>query len=915
MGRGSEWNIWDLHVHTPASIVHQFVAGDDCDEWENYIRDLERLPAEVKVLGINDYLFIDGYRRVKEYKEQGRLQNIDLLLPVVEFRLSQFGGNKQFSRVNFHVIFSDEVSADIIQSQFLNALSAKYELSPGYQGKATWSGIITRDSLYQLGRQIKESVPEAERVNFGSDLVEGFNNLNLAYKEIMAILRGAPNYFDGKYLTAIGKTEWEDIKWNDNSIAEKKNIINSVNFVFTAAESVETYNAGLDKLTNSCVNNLLLDCSDAHHNANSTDKDRIGNCHCWIKAETTFEGLKQVLYEPKERKTVSLLSPQNKNTYQIIDHVILDETGFWRDTIPLNPNLNTIIGGRATGKSTLLKAMAAKHTNVRLKDEGSFVSQHLGGVKVIWADGAEHPENQIDFFPQNYMHKLAEDEQAFNAVLKSIITEKDEQYILGNYEASNNQLKGVLTHDILLLFQNKATIETTQEKIRSKGNKVGIVAEVNSLKAKLLELSKGTSLTEEEIIRFQSQSEQIAKKEKLIVSAEHDVSLLVNSGTVSVMAFNYLRQTELDTLEYGDNSERVKKAYEVLTQRTDLAWNTYVQTVVTATRAAVERLKAEIATIRESELFKKGLKFYADNKEIGDLKAKIQEEEKKVAEIEALEKELSQYQKERTRLLENIVANHLQYHANVRKVTEDLHFETDGLVISAKYRLRKEELCGFLEETFNLRSYERQEYLKRIEHHYEDATEVIIREFLTKALADEIALKNYNDIQQVTNRFLSENWNVIDYELQYQEDTFKEMSSGKQAFVILKLLLDFSDKKNPILIDQPEDSLDNRAIYNELVTYIVRKKKERQIILVTHNPNVVVGSDSENVIVANQAGNDSKNENGCKFEYVNGALEYTSPRSDSEYILKSQGIREHVCEILEGGEIAFIKREQKYGFR
>ena len=380
------------------------------------------------------------------------------------------------------------------------------------------------------------------------------------------------------------------------------------------------------------------------------------------------------------------------------------------------------------------------------------------------------------------------------------------------------------------------------------------------------------------------------------------------------MASNYLRQTELDTLEYGDNSEKIKTEHESLTQRTDLAWNTYVQTVVTATRAVVERLKAEIATICESELFKKGLKFYADNKEIGDLKAKIHEEEKKVAEIEALEKELSQYQKERTHLFENIIANHLQYHANIRKVTENLHFETDGLVISAKYRLRKEELCGFLEETFNLRSYERQEYLKRVEHHYADDTETIIREFLTKALADEIALKNYNDIQQVTNRFLSENWNVIDYELQYQEDTFKEMSSGKQSFVILKLLLDFSDKKNPILIDQPEDSLDNRAIYNELVSYIVRKKKERQIILVTHNPNVVVGADSENVIVANQAGNDSKNENGCKFEYVNGALEYTRTKGDGEYILKSQGIREHVCEILEGGETAFIKREQKYGF-
>lgn len=141
------------------------------------------------------------------------------------------------------------------------------------------------------------------------------------------------------------------------------------------------------------------------------------------------------------------------------------------------------------------------------------------------------------------------------------------------------------------------------------------------------------------------------------------------------------------------------------------------------------------------------------------------------------------------------------------------------------------------------------------------------------------------------------------------------MSEGKQAFVILKLLLDFSDEKCPILIDQPEDSLDNRAIYQELVEYLKTKKRERQIVLVTHNSNVVVSADSENVIVANQEGSNSHNSGSCKFQYINGALECTSKYNSAEtVILKSQGIREHVCDILEGGKVAFEKRERKYGF-
>ena len=318
MKKGSEWNIWDLHVHTPASLVHHYEAGADCDVWEQYIRDLESLPKEVKVLGINDYLFIDGYKKVLEYKAQGRLQNIELILPVVEFRLSQFGGNKQFSRVNFHVIFSNEVDADVILAQFLSALQNKYQLSPEYNSMS-WGGVITKENLEDLGRRIIASVPENQKANYGSELMEGFNNLNLSYKDIMEVLGHAPQYFEGKYLTAIGKTEWADIKWNDNTIAEKKNIINSVDFVFTASESVDGYSAALKSLTESKVNNRLLDCSDAHRNSTSTDKDRIGNCHCWIKAETTFEGLKQVLYEPEERMAVSQLPPQMTMCYHIID--------------------------------------------------------------------------------------------------------------------------------------------------------------------------------------------------------------------------------------------------------------------------------------------------------------------------------------------------------------------------------------------------------------------------------------------------------------------------------------------------------------------------------------------------------------------------------------------------------------------
>ena len=179
---------------------------------------------------------------------------------------------------------------------------------------------------------------------------------------------------------------------------------------------------------------------------------------------------------------------------------------------------------------------------------------------------------------------------------------------------------------------------------------------------------------------------------------------------------------------------------------------------------------------------------------------------------------------------------------------------------------------------------------------------------------NEIEYKSGNKNEDVTVELLSSNWFGVSFNLKYQNDAFLDMSQGKQAFVILKLLLEFSKKECPILIDQPEDSLDNRAIYNELVKYLIDKKKERQILLVTHNANVFVSADAEQIIVANQQGGKSPNVDEYKFQYVSGGLEFTKYKDDNiDSTLLSQGVREHVCEILEGGNEAFKKREQKYG--
>ena len=366
--RGSIWKKCDLHIHTPASVIQNY-GGDTPEVWERFISDLESLPSEFKIIGINDYLFIDGYKKVVDYKSKGRLPKIELILPVLEFRLKKFAGaESKLRRINFHVIFSDQISSEVIHHQFLNALSSKYKLAPGHEG-ITWSGVPTRESLCDLGRSIKGTVPNEKISQYGSDFEEGFNNLTLDEDDIIQILRKS-TYFNKKskplYITAIGKTEWESLSWTDGSIADKKDVINKVDLVFISAESVEHFHNARNKLKEQNVNHLLLDCSDAKQYSNSSQKDRIGKCFTWVKADSSFEGLQYVLYESESRIFIGETPPiikrvnTNRTKYmktikinQAIESMYDEETWFKDISIDLNKELVAVIGNKGNGKSAL----------------------------------------------------------------------------------------------------------------------------------------------------------------------------------------------------------------------------------------------------------------------------------------------------------------------------------------------------------------------------------------------------------------------------------------------------------------------------------------------------------------------------------------------------------------------------------
>ena len=132
----------------------------------------------------------------------------------------------------------------------------------------------------------------------------------------------------------------------------------------------------------------------------------------------------------------------------------------------------------------------------------------------------------------------------------------------------------------------------------------------------------------------------------------------------------------------------------------------------------------------------------------------------------------------------------------------------------------------------------------------------------------------------------------VTYTLEYDQKDLKYLSPGEKGIVLLLLYLEAEeDDHRPLTIDQPDDNLDNLSIFPRLVNYFRERKHIRQIVIITHNPNLVVTTDSEQIIICNFDGSRAP-----RVQYRSGALENTSLAPD-------EGIREEVCCILEGASM------------
>lgn len=927
---GSDWRKWDLHVHTPQSSLENQYGTD----WDAYLSAIEAFGDEIAVMGATDYCTITGYERLLAYRAQGRIANIEAVFPNIEFRITP--ETQKDKGVNIHLIINPEDVGHV--DKIKHALG---RLHFRYDGQ---NYSCSDQQLTELG--IAVAGPSSPERN----LRDGINQFKPSFDAFEEWLRGETWLRDNAIIIASNSSGDGISGLRDSGLlAVRQNIYRLVDAIFSGNPQDCEYFQGRGSDSRAEVirkYGKLLPCfhgSDAHGLTKifRPDQDRF----CWIKADPTFAGLKQVLYD-HTRVRIQKTSPHTKTPYQYIKHVrFTDRSGqalFSDQPVHFSPDLNAIIGGKSSGKSLLLYHIAcainASEVSEKMKISGQAVYDDLNSldVDVTWGNGEvsslhDDETRPVTYIPQLYINHLAERSGQFqlNQLVEEILYQNNSFKVFAVENAAQREasIRAIKTRIDYLTELRKKYSECGKE-MEKYGTEKAVTDEIRRQEERIAQLRKQASFTPDEEIQYltlRQRTDSLHSRRRALddltgASSSLKESLERYAGS-SIQSLT--DQIRLDS-PLPDNSSFLEKSLLQLEASLAAAVSDFIclhEARFDSIPAMLKRIDTENAARQETLL---------------PLSVKITDQETLKAATAALEKEneklrqLQQLSERRKSILQegNDTKSQLQteyarltslYQAYVDELSKPEYHPEGEISVTARISFNAEKfdrftgcfdrrgninlLLGDLTSAKGGYAFSADRHADTIASIYERYRNGGVAPSLRKGIEDSDILN-----------YLYDDCYLIDFSVRYRGDDIVQMSPGKRGLVLLNLILHLSNSRHPILIDQPEDNLDNRTIYSQLNDFVRQRKADRQIIMVTHNANLVVGTDAECVIVSNQSGQRSGIENSeFRFEYYTGSLECSFTSQDDSGRLHTRGIREHVCEILEGGIQAFKERERKYG--
>lgn len=895
LSRGSEWRIWDLHIHTPNSICQKY--GNTPENWEKFISALENLPKEVKVIGITDYYFIDGYEKVMQYKlNNDRLKNIDKIFPILEFRIDTFGsGNENnLQKINLHIIF------DLNENDITNEINKVKE------------EFIKQIPITKLERHKTKCLSiENLTLEGENDLQKGFSSLIPPTDKVFDLLN-APTWRDKCFLL-LGYKEWSNLEKNQQLKPLKDDLYSKVGAFFGSNFSNYENNQkwlnefGNKKLLHSLDIHSFVDLDTFEFDENNSQKS-IEKYHCntWIKADPTFMGLKQIIFEPEERVRIQETNPAfdfEKSPFteiQIIDRVEVfaneqDNVTFDKCTLPLNNGLVSIIGGRGTGKSILIDYISAglgqniknknytKSNKIIIKRQTSLKDDATSFVI------SDNPNVQFMYISQSEIKSIVENSQEFTKNIRETIGVIDNYIVSKEYKEKTDEYINKYFSVVKILDANNTNSSEKKEKIDKEIKRYNdFIANITSQENK------------PKLENYQKYLNSLANRKAFYEKLETqkiNIQQFQNDTNNSLQQFNdTLSKNNLNlSIPLIDNTPNVDYiSNTVLPKIQELI--SVVENEILNTKNTFSGYTGDLATLLNDVA-----QYQNKVTELQNQKINIEDNETIFTTINQtyfkelgseIEISINSYKAEIENKWNKFKCGSEDYTEEQRKLLSDI-LGTDNLNVFVEIKFDTEKMFELLMQKLDGRSWSTEKLVKtlninNIESYFS---------FIKQTADTNTFSENINSIRSYVLDVLFRKYNefiVHNIVVTSQNKNITKLSHGQQGTIYLRLKLAANLFSKTIIYDQPEDDLDNEFIMSDLVSIFRKIKKYRQIIIVSHNANLVVNADSEQVIIA-------RNEEGV-LKYKVGSLE-------------NPEINKQICKILEGGESAFLNREKKYGFK
>jgi len=908
---GSIWRKWDLHIHTPETAKNdQF---STVSPWEDYLVKLESM-TDIAVLGVTDYFSIDNYIKLKKYQELGRIPDKSLI-PNIELRILPVTGEN--TPINLHVLFNPEIEISTIEREFFRNLKFSYQGS---------EYACIESDLIALGRAYTSDTTLEEHAAWKA----GIDQFNVPFTELKKILKSES--LIGHYLICVSNRSSDGNSGIQHSslAATRQEIYRFSHIIFSSNPNDVQYFLGKGVDSVSKVKDdygSLKPCvvgSDAHSLAEVCVYP--GNRTTWIKADPTFEGLKQIIFEPEERVRIQENSPDDnfdKLYFKSIKGngaIILGEAVEY-DAVELdfNKNLVAIIGGRGTGKSLLLDCLLKSFSRHEEINDDRFSSISINQFSTVFEkqDSTEIASDILSPQPLSYLH-----------VRQSEIKE-----IAKSPDKLTTKIKELLgLNEIIQDSNNDFTIRETLDKIEeikqwlNQKNENGDL--INSKEYCNLWIRYYSHLitnitskeTQDVIAKYQKSQATINTDSQR--SAEIDLKIeeigqfqqLLNNFIAKIN--DYALTTKLNLKLQSWNFDNILQPLTEYNQKLHTRKSKLTESNEAIKQKLIKAgINQDVATllekVNEHQNNLSGFENHKDNiiKKIDELtnlaiqrNTSIDSVLKKLQEnkvhidltFSALKEGKDGWLPEQKQLLNKILVD-IDIRADIIFDTKTFYDGIRNIVNGSKFR-DSQESTGIekIQTLIGVDSLETYKSLCKGE-------KICTLEGVSGKTIDDIGGQldlfrgntEYNLYEYIYLREHQCKYSKVIPRLTYKGKPPEKLSVGQRGTFYLCLRLATDPFGSPFVFDQPEDDLDNEFIVQTLIPIFKEIKKYRQVIIATHNANFVVNADAEQIIVA-------KN-NAEHITFISGALE-------------KKEIKDDVCRILEGGKPAFIQREHKYGF-